>query len=1061
MKKTKLFSGVEMLENRILMSALPATVNVYNVTAYGAIANDGVDDTAAIQAAMNAMGNNASRTLYLPNGTYDINNTLSLSNNGFSQVKRTTVEGESKSGVILRLASGSLTDAANPKPVIDFNRGATVAQAFFNFLRDVTIQVQPNNAGAIGVSFYSNNGGAIRDVDVLSQNGNGEIGVKLNFTENGPLSVSNLRVDGFKVGVKTSDHINSQTFTNLTLNGQSVYGFENGTASGGRQAVAIRNLVTSGTVPGYYARYEDPDPNTVIVGATMTGTGAASTQYAVNTGGPSYVRGLTTTGYLASYQMKWDTPVITASGNGTNLEASSYGSGSTNGYSSLFSTTASGLNLPVATAPSIPWGNVATQWTVPASNPTGDDTAVIQAAIDATGAHTVYLPAGTWTINGTLVLRGEVRRLIGLGGTLEGTGTIRVDDGAGNTPVAIERLFTSANQPLKILHNSARTLVMTDIGADLYSNTASGTGDVFVDGFVGQQMAITNQRAYLTQINLEAWTLDRYGIGAFIRNDGGLVSLLGFKTENRATTAGTFIHTLNGGQTELLGGLNYYNAGTWPTTTPAYKVADASFGMATLKAYDPGSTGNSPTIFVQDTKAGVTNNLNMGSLKRSYFISRSALAMPAVPTGSSSAAVNPTRIDVSWTDAATTEIGYTLQRSTASNFSASLVTFTLPAGTVGYSDTPVAQATTYYYRVRADGANGSSAWSATASAVTPSSESATVRENFNYTLGSTLTVTNTPNGGTLSALTGWTGGTGFDSGAWGLASAAGSRTTPGTQNVTASIVAGLTLGSLTTSGNAVQLQAADLSGSAQVILSRGLNAVPVGTTVWGSYLFRPTVGTAGRLSDVRPNTSQFATGNAKLRNVADADTSSLRGGVAADGTATLSSAAYLTNATTYLSIAKFSNVGVANTSAKWWAVTAAQFSAAAADGTVTEAELDAANTATATDPAVSARTLTTADFLQLYGRRGTMTFDEIRLGAALSDVTPNSGSGGGQRVAKTAVTIPASGSGSKMVANVESPASASRPGTLIDRMMSCGKAWSTLAVDSAEDVISTWLRRRG
>ncbi len=94
-----------------------------------------------------------------------------------------------------------------------------------------------------------------------------------------------------------------------------------------------------------------------------------------------------------------------------------------------------------------------------------------------------------------------------------------------------------------------------------------------------------------------------------------------------------------------------------------------------------------------------------------------AIAGPAAPT--------PAPVTLTWSDNSTTpnnETGFTLQRATDPAFSV-VTTFNPPAaagtGVRTFTDTTAAAATTYYYRILAFNANGSSAWSNTASVSTP------------------------------------------------------------------------------------------------------------------------------------------------------------------------------------------------------------------------------------------------------------------------------------------------------------------------------------------------------
>src|SRR5262249_23886368 len=75
------------------------------------------------------------------------------------------------------------------------------------------------------------------------------------------------------------------------------------------------------------------------------------------------------------------------------------------------------------------------------------------------------------------------------------------------------------------------------------------------------------------------------------------------------------------------------------------------------------------------------------------------------------------RIDLTWTDNSTDETAFQIERSTDGvNWSALI---SVAANTTSYPDTTVAPLTTYFYRVRAANANGSSAYTYGASATTP------------------------------------------------------------------------------------------------------------------------------------------------------------------------------------------------------------------------------------------------------------------------------------------------------------------------------------------------------
>jgi hypothetical protein len=90
---------------------------------------------------------------------------------------------------------------------------------------------------------------------------------------------------------------------------------------------------------------------------------------------------------------------------------------------------------------------------------------------------------------------------------------------------------------------------------------------------------------------------------------------------------------------------------------------------------------------------------------------------PAAPTGLSANASACDQIDLAWTDNADNETGFTIERSTNGTTFSELDT--VGANVTNYSDTTVAENTTYWYRVKAYNGAGDSAYSNTASDTTP------------------------------------------------------------------------------------------------------------------------------------------------------------------------------------------------------------------------------------------------------------------------------------------------------------------------------------------------------
>ena len=106
-------------------------------------------------------------------------------------------------------------------------------------------------------------------------------------------------------------------------------------------------------------------------------------------------------------------------------------------------------------------------------------------------------------------------------------------------------------------------------------------------------------------------------------------------------------------------------------------------------------------------------------------------APPANPSGLVATAVSSSAIELAWLDGSVNETAFVLERSTLPGSGFAPIA-NLPADTTSYPDSGLAEDTVYYYRVRATNANGPSAYSATASALTPGLLPGTLRLRWTF-----------------------------------------------------------------------------------------------------------------------------------------------------------------------------------------------------------------------------------------------------------------------------------------------------------------------------------------
>jgi VCBS repeat-containing protein len=154
------------------------------------------------------------------------------------------------------------------------------------------------------------------------------------------------------------------------------------------------------------------------------------------------------------------------------------------------------------------------------------------------------------------------------------------------------------------------------------------------------------------------------------------------------------------------------------TYTDMFSVDSIADG-APLAYVLPPSTQGSVYVRVTDSDHFVGNlNLDTVFVDHLYIHSETQTGSPpTAPSGLSASAISAGQIDLSWSDNATGEDGFYIQRSEdGSNWS---LIDTVGTDGTAYSDFTVFPGTTYYYRVRAYNLSGASAFSNTASATTP------------------------------------------------------------------------------------------------------------------------------------------------------------------------------------------------------------------------------------------------------------------------------------------------------------------------------------------------------
>jgi hypothetical protein len=555
---------------------LPAGA-IKSIKDFGAVGDGSTDDTAAIQAALDAGRevanddyNGKPKALYFPAGTYLVSATLSW------RGCCVTLQGQGHAATVIKLKDRApgFDNPQAPAPLLHTPQGNA---SFRQNVWDLGLDTGSGNPGAVGLDWISNNIGALRNVHIRSSDGAGLRGLDMTRQWPGPSLVKGLIVSGFAYGVHVRQTEYGPSFEGLGFERQTTAALRN---EGNK--LAIRQMISRNSVPAL----ANDNGQVVLIDATFSG-GAAGTSAISNTG-DVYLRNVVATGYGA---------VLVGVAGGTLTE---YVSGTVR---ALFSSTAAraSLGLPVQDTP-VAASSPPSQWRAFNARSYGD-TADLQAALDA-GKSTVYFPFGVYYSydQRVVLVPPGVQRITGLASVVNGNsagtagGGIRfVVEGDSSTPLVIEQF----GYGVTVEHRGKRPVAIKHGQYRYFSQP--GAGDLFLeDVSLGPLVVHSSQRVWARQFNNEAR-------GPKITNSGQLW-ILGLKTEGD----GTVIDSLPGSSTELLGTL-VYPARVVPSTDVAFRAVDAR--MSLIYATSSYLAGGDYSTQVEETRAGVTRRLPLADVR--------------------------------------------------------------------------------------------------------------------------------------------------------------------------------------------------------------------------------------------------------------------------------------------------------------------------------------------------------------------------------------------------------------------------------------------------------------
>jgi hypothetical protein len=234
--------------------------------------------------------------IYFPEGTYLVSNTLCyrhkdlVNTYGSEMNQQIRIRGAGRNRTVIRLKDNAPGfGKGERKPVISFMQTENTNVATSNYCEDLTINCGKGNAGTVGLDFFANNSGSVRNVRIVSGDGSGFAGLQLGHSNYSGILIKHVEVEGFDHGL----HIDSGTGTmyahveEVNVRGQQISGITVGAIS-----LSLRKVRTAHVPVGLTCT--SPIGHVVLVDSELDGTGPAGIDHRA---GGLYVSNVTVRGF--------------------------------------------------------------------------------------------------------------------------------------------------------------------------------------------------------------------------------------------------------------------------------------------------------------------------------------------------------------------------------------------------------------------------------------------------------------------------------------------------------------------------------------------------------------------------------------------------------------------------------------------------------------------------------------------------------------------------------------------------------------------------------------------
>ncbi len=587
----------------------PNDAMVVNVKTMGAKGDGVTDDTKILQDAFNASCSppaSPMKVVYIPKGTYMVTKSLIVNYGGGGNGIGPFVYGEQRDSVIIKLDDA----APDTGSVIRcFSTLPGSADWFMRTFHNFTVNIG-NNPGVSGINFFSDNAGILKNIRIIG-NKVGKYGIVSENAYNGPNLIQDVEIDGFDFGIYSS-WLWGQTLSRVTIRDCDSMGLRVSA-----NVLAAESLVVTNCRIGMEITFPPNEQQwcglVTLINSSFTTT--SSTECGILNRGVIFARNVKTQGYAQALRgILWD---------GTREFAGpTIPLYSTHKDTILFPYTPSrSLDLPIKSEPEVPWETDLAKWVCvndfgAKAGDNVDDTKAFQDAIDkaaAAGKTTVYVRGAAgdplYNINGTVLVKGSVRHIIGLGfpRLISGSspaaypatmGRFVVDNNSAPI-VKFQGLHVFGSNLMGYENRSTSKTMIFESGEG--SILGRGTGDIFVTDFSGWiHMSTAGQNLWARQLNPEGSYVD-----GIVYNSGANVWILGRKSEGD----GIMCKTINKGKTETLG-FFYFGTGTDPLDTrPIFYTKDAECSFTTMREYTPQK--QTTEVKITEIRSDTTRSLSL------------------------------------------------------------------------------------------------------------------------------------------------------------------------------------------------------------------------------------------------------------------------------------------------------------------------------------------------------------------------------------------------------------------------------------------------------------------